>query len=270
MKQRVQRSNVDDDENPYWISYSDLMSAMLFLFLLAIAVLIFAVNEESAKAAEALEKAQVAEDSRNETKKQLEAQIMQIASGEEIRSEMVGEIASALVDLGIDAQANDDGAVLSVPSSVLGFDGASYEIKDQYKENANELGKKISLALQDKNRAAVIDTITIEGHTDNVPHEGLSGTGNWGLSTFRAISLWQLWDSELQGKSRITDLTNRKGDYILSVSGYAETRPVQAEQASDKQRAKNRRIDIRFLLSPPKAEDVADSLESIMDSASEK
>ena len=34
-------------------------------------------------------------------------------------------------------------------------------------------------------------TIFIEGHTDNRPLQGFMGKGNWGLSTFRAISLWQ-------------------------------------------------------------------------------
>lgn len=264
MRTRGRRPEGPEDENPYWISYSDLMSSMLFLFLLAVVVLIFAVNEQNDAAVEAQKAAELAQAEREDTKKQLEAQILQIAAGETVRAEMVSEIATSLEALGIEAATSEDGAILSIPSSVLGFDGASYDIKPQYEKQAIELGKKIAQAMAKDERASVIDTITIEGHTDNIPHEGLEGTGNWGLSTFRAISLWQLWDSKLTGQDRLTDLTNDGGDSVLSVSGYAETRPVQKTQKTDSQRAQNRRIDVRFLLKPPSSENVTSALDNIM------
>jgi len=264
MNLRSRPETAVEDENPYWISYSDLMSAMLFLFLLAIVVLIFSVNEKSAEADKAKESAQAAAVERDQTRQELENQIQTIAQGEAIRSDMVAGIAHSLVDLGIAAEASEDGAVLSIPSTVLGFDKASYEINDQYRDYALELGREIAQALKDKQRAAVIDTITIEGHTDNKPHQGLEGTGNWGLSTFRAISLWQLWDEELQGDSRLTEFKNADNDYLLSVAGYAETRPIQVPQTTDAQRAKNRRIDIRFQLRPPKSDDIRATLDSIV------
>ena len=79
--------------------------------------------------------------------------------------------------------------------------------------------------------------------------------GNWGLSTFRAVSVWDYWLEKLPEDVQLSTLVNHSDQPLFSVSGYGETRPIQIEQATRLQRKKNRRIDIRFTIKKPIRED---------------
>lgn len=100
-------------------------------------------------------------------------------------------------------------------------------------------------------RVEFLDTIFIEGHTDNRPLQGFMGKGNWGLSTFRAISLWQFWGDALAREEQLSRLNNKDGKPLFSVSGYGETRPAVADQVTEEDFKRNRRIDIRFTIRRP-------------------
>ena len=54
----------------------------------------------------------------------------------------------------------------------------------------------------------------------------------------------------------MTTLLNDKKKIIFSVSGYADTRPI-AENSTEEGRRENRRIDIRFSMTPPTEEDMS-------------
>jgi flagellar motor protein MotB len=77
------------------------------------------------------------------------------------------------------------------------------------------------------------------------------GKGNWGLSTFRAISLWQFWEESFSAENPLSRLQNKDGAPLFSVSGYAETRPVVSNQITEEDFKRNRRIDIRFTIRRP-------------------
>jgi len=115
-------------------------------------------------------------------------------------------------------------------------------------------------------RIEYLDTIFIEGHTDNRPFPGFMGKGNWGLSTFRAISLWQFWGAALPGDEQLASLNNKDGKPLFSVSGYGETRPVVVDQRAEEDFKRNRRIDIRFTIRRPDSaqyEQVRERLEEV-------
>jgi len=79
--------------------------------------------------------------------------------------------------------------------------------------------------------------VTVSGHTDNVP---ISATNtqfrsNWDLSTSRAVSVThELLKTSAMDESRYT------------VTGHADTRP-RADNLTDDNRAKNRRVDISII-----------------------
>jgi len=108
-------------------------------------------------------------------------------------------------------------------------------------------------------RFEYLDTVFLEGHTDSRPSGRVKG--NWGLSSFRAISLWEFWEKRLEVSPTFTEMENAFGQKLFSVSGYAASRRVQLEETTPEQRTINRRIDIRFTVKRP----TISQLEEIVD-----
>jgi flagellar motor protein MotB len=246
---------VNDDS--YWISFSDLMSALLLVFLLAVVLLVVSLTDKQHELVLQQEQAAEAEAAFAAQRESLETQIATLSDREETRAALVNEIAAELHDRGIRVEVSEDSSVLHVPTSALGFDSGSYEIRSAHESVALMIGTVISDALRKDDRYGILDTVFVEGHTDNEAFGGLEGTGNWGLSTFRAISLWRMWDTALPASKQLDTLLREDGQPIFSVSGYADSRPVEPEQRTETQRAANRRIDIRFTVKGPTSEELA-------------
>lgn len=223
-------SNIQEDENPYWISFSDIMAGLLIIFVLASIVLILELTQIKENATQAINALNQAED---------------------IRREMLREIHDDLHQRQIAVTLSDNETVLRLPEDVLSFDSGAFELPNSAKPIADTIGTVISRAIQKNERWQHLDTIFIEGHTDNVPFKKRQLKGNWGLSAFRAIALWDYWRQTLTDNINLDTLTNHDGKPLFSVSGYAQTRPIQLEQETDDQRRKNRRIDIRFTVKKP-------------------
>jgi flagellar motor protein MotB len=90
--------------------------------------------------------------------------------------------------------------------------------------------------------------------------------GNWGLSTYRAISLWLYW-TETPGAyaelKRIRSLAQDKERPLISISGYADTRPiglglVREGSSVEIGNPADRRIDIRFTLASQEKKDLSE------------
>jgi len=250
---RSRRRGVDGSD-PYWISFTDLMTAMLTVFILAVVALVVQLTRAEASLAAERE---VAEQQRT----QFEGQIQALQAAEDIRAEIVQEVAAELEAQGIEVTVSENNSVLRIPTELLGFDQASHEIRPENQAAALTIGNVLASALQKDDRFQYIDTVFVEGHTDNRAYTGLDGTGNWGLSAFRAISLWQLWEESLPSDAQLGDLRRPDGSPLFSVSGYGETRPVTAAQDTDAELAANRRIEIRFTVVQPTAEDLEEILE---------
>ncbi|MFV3089362.1 OmpA/MotB family protein [Pseudomonas sp. GW6] len=226
-----------DEENPYWMSFSDIMSALLVIFILASVILILQLMEIK----EELQKRQV----------QFEEEIFELKKAEQVRRSILDEAVEALRKRGIKVEVSENQTVLSIPNELLGFDTGAYEINQAYQPRALEIGQVINDVVSRDNRVEFLDTIFIEGHTDNRPLPGFMGKGNWGLSTFRAISLWQYWEAALPDAQQLGRLQNKDGKPLFSVSGYGETRPAVADQLTEDDFKRNRRIDIRFTIRRP-------------------
>lgn len=76
-------------------------------------------------------------------------------------------------------------------------------------------------------------TISIQGHTDNLPIQpGSAFQDNWGLSSARALSVLRYFVD-----------TRKLPETLFEVAGYADTRPVAAND-TEANRQKNRRVEI--------------------------
>ncbi len=241
-----------DEENPYWMSFSDIMSALLVIFILASVILILQLMEIQKE----LQERQV----------QFEQELVELKKAEQVRRTILDEAVEALRERGIKVEVSENHTVLSIPNDLLGFDTGAYDIHAAYQARALEIGKVINEVISREDRVEFLDTIFIEGHTDNRPLQGFMGKGNWGLSTFRAISLWQFWESALSAEEQLARLKNKDGKPLFSVSGYGETRPAVVDQQTEDDFKRNRRIDIRFTIRRPDSaqyEQVRERLEEV-------
>lgn len=199
----------------------------------------------------------------------LDEEIETLQAAEKVRKTILEEAAEQLEKRGIKVVVSENDSVLRIPNELLGFDTAAYDIRLEYQTTAYAIGEVLYEVINKGNRKEYLDTIFIEGHTDNRPFNGFMGKGNWGLSTFRAISLWQYWSEALPKDKNLKNMLNEENKPLFSVSGYGETRPVTDEQVTEEQLSENRRIDIRLTISKPKSDDIQRLQQEVIGSENE-
>jgi len=226
-----------DEENPYWISFSDLMSALLVIFILAAVALIIELTQRT---------------------QDIDAGIEELKKAEQARQDILNEVKEALARQHIKVVIADNETVIRIPEETLTFASGKAVIPDEMILSVKSIGYVLHNAIVKNNRFHYLDTVFVEGHTDSKPIEygRYRETGNWGLSADRAISVWKLWSKNLLLFPALNELTNHSGENLFSVSGYAATRRIQLEEITREQLAKNRRIDIRFTVKKPSIEDL--------------
>ncbi|WP_299313179.1 OmpA family protein, partial [uncultured Halomonas sp.] len=190
-----------------------------------------------------------------EQQQEFTEEIQKLRQAEEVRRTILHEAAEELQRRGITVSVSENDTVLSIPNEILGFETAEFDLGPQYQETATQIGNVLADVIIREDRVEYLDTVFVEGHTDNRPYQGMMGKGNWGLSAFRAISLWQHWLEVLPEDRRLDGLINQDGQPIFSVSGYADTRAVTEVQETEEELRANRRIDIRFTIRRPTVED---------------
>lgn len=175
---------------------------------------------------------------------------------------MLEEIQKDLKEQGVEVMVSDTG--LHIQEKGLSFELNRYEIQDRYKPAADLIGAALLNALKNESNRKILDTVFIEGHTDSVPNR--REMGNWGLSTYRAISLWLYW-TERPGTyaelKQLKSLAQDKERPLISISGYADTRPIGLDygrNASNNEigNPADRRIDIRFTLASQEKKDLSE------------
>lgn len=176
---------------------------------------------------------------------------------------LVEEIGQRLKAKGIGVQLDPDSGVISLPADALFNKGAHIPREDALstiKSTSDVLGEVIPCYVtaakrkgpgcQQLNKKSVeLETVMVEGHTDSDQYAN-DPDKNWHLGLDRARFIF----NELE-RGDLGALKNRKGQPILGVSSYADTRPTKSAKAeSDKDtghdvKAKDRRVELRFILS---------------------
>ena len=183
------------------------------------------------------------------TKRIVVENLDEISQAEIVRKEVLEEIKLSLEKEGIIVEVADNFSVLRIPETTLSFESNQYFIPLEMTSDLARIGETLLDELTFEARNKYFDTIFIEGHTDIRPSR--RELGNWGLSTFRAISVWNFWINEVD--KSFENLINDEGLKLFSVSGYGESRPSTSIQITDEDYMRNRRIDIRFTLRKPKS-----------------
>ena len=202
-------SNSKDYINRWVISYADLVTLLLALFLV-----MFAVNNAELKAK--------AGEKTNSTRISAEIKKEKPVKMPELEKEILNEFQN---DNGIILLKDTRGVIVRMNDEIL-FGSAETEIQP---EGIQTLNKVIDIL------SKINNPVIIEGHTDSVPIKSNKYSSNWELSTARATSV-------IDYLVRSKRINPRR----LSAVGYGEFVPV-ADNTSNSGRMKNRRVDIIIL-----------------------
>ena len=243
----INRKNTQTDvENPYWLSFSDIMAGLLAIFILTLVTLMIQLYQQIAV--------------QKDVKRKVEKALSELVQIDEMRKELLVEIKENLQKRGINIEIQENHSVIRIPDDQLYFKSGKHDIQKKLEKLVDQVGIVLEKALNKKNRMKYVDTIFIEGHTDSRPFKKQE-MGNWGLSSYRAIAVWNFWTEKPGKQLSFTKMKNINNKNVFSVSGYADTRRVELNEDTDLKRKRNRRIDLRFSMKIPVAEDLKNILD---------
>lgn len=268
MFRRSQRSgsHTAEEENPFLLSFSDLMASLLAIFILALIVMMVQLHKKQQELEQDRQKIKLTLVELLGSLQEIERTqdgIASALSGISLRERSLASILEGmqrdLRERGIEVVVAENGSVLRIPEQALHFALGKFDIPPEFQNTANLIGQALLMALEREENRKLLDTVFIEGHTDAVRNS--REMGNWGLSTYRAISLWQFWTEKPGACAALKELkTPARDEYhlerpLISVSGYGQTRPTGAPSPAipgpgtpEGDNSADRRIDIRFTL----------------------
>ncbi|QIT55234.1 OmpA family protein [Aquisalimonas sp. 2447] len=257
MTERDANSRLEDDGASYMMSVSDIMSGLLFVFV--ITLMAFVLNFQQAQ-----REAQAEQDSLREEQESLRALVSAYSGIEDLRERMLRELERALAAQGIQVTVEAEVGVLRLDERAIEFESGRAELSGQAGKNAAVIAEVLVDVIPcytelDRDAAAArecsaetlgaLEAVFIEGHTDNQPMMRQGVDQNWELSANRAIRAYREF---AEVSPSLTELVNRDKQRIFSVAGYGYSRPLPGRDydvpTADPQ---NRRIDLRFIMAPP-------------------
>jgi len=255
----------DSSEGGYLASASDLMIGLLFVFIILVVVLALEQQKravEQQNITSELQRAIVENRARI-----LAAQAAANAIGDprgQVTASIGEQLKAVLPNIQIDAASG----VVSLPDDVL-FDLGRADLssrgQNMLQNAAAQLVKVLPCYLpsqrtDDQCAANVgnhaIETIFIEGHTDNIPLVR-GGYDNTNLSLDRARSVHQA----MVQRGPLSTYKNGANQPLFSISAYGDSRPLKDISPSDE---RNRRVDLRIVMAyrPPNIQVFDDLLNS--------
>ena len=235
--ERMRSPRPPEDEN-YFVSMTDMMVGMVFLFIITLMFFAMKFNDVSVQETEV---------------------INSLLESNTTRSSLLQTIKVVMLDKGFVVELDQDNGILHLPENIM-FDKGGYYLNNQGRKAVIILGKALSDLLPCYARSGdrprpdscprsphQIEAVFVEGHTDADGDEN----ANWDLSIRRSLNTYQfMTDSHPD----LTRLLNHNGQPFFSVSGYGKQRPIRPNDTDDNKR-KNRRVDIRLVMAVPKADD---------------
>jgi len=231
---------MEEDSTGYLMSVSDMMSGLLFIFILALTA--FIISFQSA---------------RDDFKEKVE----DVTDAQKQRSSMLEDIAQTLREkYNITVTVQPEHGILRIPDRAISFPTARATLSEAELSKLHRIAGVLADVVScyaaggdvpercDPRKKGELDAALIEGHTDNVPiSQHARFQDNLELSTARAAYTYR---AMVGFQPILAKLENLQHQPIFSVSGYGAKRPViEHETPTDDPR--NRRIDLRFLMAPP-------------------
>ncbi len=250
-----------NEENPFLLSFSDLMASLLAIFILALIVTMLELQKRKAELEKQRNEISLTINELRDSLQEIErlqvtisTSITSVSNNENMLAGMIQNIKAQLEAKKILVNISKNG--INIPSNTLGFGVDESSIPKPQEKDAKIIGEVLLEALRNEKLRKILDTVFIEGHTDSQGEK--DSHRNWYLSGERAISLWIFWTEKCEGLKALKTLKtipSNEGEspkLLVSVSGYADTRSTFTEaqlETLPKDRPQDRRIEIRLTLS---------------------
>lgn len=225
----VRRRHADEGES-YFMSMTDMMVGLLLIFIILLAY--FAL--------------------------QLQSKTAELTGANQTRAEILNDLQQSLKDKGLQVEIDTKTGVLRLPDDVL-FDKGQWELTDRGQAAISKVASAMVEVLpcfttsnlcKGARSSHLIDAVFVEGHTDSDAMVG--AMNNYGLSVRRAETTFSMLQ---RNQPDLQEFRNKpEGEAgsapILGLSGYGPDRPI-ASGHSEVAKKRNRRIDLRFLMTTP-------------------
>lgn len=227
----------DEEETSYWLSYSDMMAALLLIFVLIISFTLMQSKRQYESRQDELEKQQKTIEEQEKLLADQQKELDRIVG---IRSDLVRDLRDEFSDSSTNIKIDEKTGAITFDAGVL-FDVSDSDLKPDGMEFIDRfLPRYCSVLLNDKYREYVSEII-IEGHTDT------NGTYiyNLELSQQRAFSVAKYClaeDNGVIGKDQVNLLRT-----VLTANGKSYSNPIYKADGSVDMDA-SRRVEIKFRL----------------------
>lgn len=277
--------NADGEQDGHFVAVSDLLTGILFLFILLLTGVVIGnrgtegdmstlsrrladaqsdnkrLNAELALAREAVVHASAAMVEAQQRMEKVERtyaiEQSRLAENKVKRAQLLRRLAAQLRSRSYDVLLDEEEGVLRLPNDLL-FGSGNVRIDQQGVDALEVLGglleKEIRCATSvpagcPAGSTSFLEAVFVEGHTDSNPvrsgNRNPQYSDNWKLSTQRAL---EAFSAMTRASPSLKLLENADGRSVFGISGYADGRAV-ATNSTENGRERNRRIDLRFLLS---------------------
>jgi len=253
----AKRRKSDEEETTYWLSYSDMMAALLLVFVLIISfTMLQAKKQYEQKEAELLEQQSEAEEQRELLEEQQEImreQQEQLDKIVGIRADLVEALKSEFSGTDLSVTVDPQTGSITLDSSIL-FDINKFDIKDSGHDFLDQFLPRYLSVLMSEEFAPYVSEIIIEGHTDT----NGSYMHNLELSQQRALSVarYCLQDENTVLSAQQTEALRE----IVTANGRSYSNPILNDDGSVNLAA-SRRVEFKFRL---KDEDMVEEMIKIL------
>jgi flagellar motor protein MotB len=220
------RRRLPEEGESYFMSMTDMMVGLLLIFIILLAY--FALN--------------------------LQSKTEELTGANTTRAVILSDLQKSLKDKGLQVEIDTQTGVLRLPDDVL-FEKARWELSEEGQAAVRKVASAMLEILpcyttsdlcKEERSPHLIDAVFVEGHTDSDAMHG--AMNNYGLSVRRAESTFSTLRTS---QPELENFRNKPdGAPILGLSGYGPDRPI-AEGDSEEDKRRNRRIDLRFLMTTP-------------------
>ncbi|MCD1645309.1 flagellar motor protein MotB [Aurantimonas coralicida] len=245
-------TGTEEEGENYFISMTDMMVGILFVFI--IMLMVFALNLQRLTD-QTRDQINVADDLARQIadlQERIDSEFTVLNEADAARRRLLTSLKERLQSAGLAVEIDEANGVLRLAEDAIRFAPNDSRLSEQASSNVQKVAGVLGETLPaftlcsgasgcpQSGEANRVETVFIEGHTDVTG----SDDRNWQLSTERAVNTYR---RIIEAAPALRNLRNGEAREVLSVSGYASTRPV-AEGTALVDYDRNRRIDLRFVM----------------------